>query len=385
MNIVPQSDSPIQSYQLTPESQGICPPYHHNASKTPQDGASTSYSTEAALVCSTSPPELGWQDPHLTRRGLYHCPECSNLVLPKSTLQGILGRLVHVFKTLSLKVNYENSPIRAMCESLEQVSFCVSLLEQRDNQQQVLLEIQRQQGDGISFNQYAHQIMAAVQNEGAPPSPSCHPYQSCLSTLRRADALMLAQQNNSIAQSLEMAHDLLYSDRYDAQRLGLETLCNLTDPNKTGLSTAEATAAAVLLGVGPTSVCPRVQHRILQWVSGNDDSCIDSELTLNAVATATQVLSYKKDEQLMSQFVESCSHCGGCDLMSILLSKVQGASQHPHEAYYAVKILAAICDVVPRLLPTQAVAVVGQAQQVGNSSHEALEQASKGLLIALHK
>merc|ERR1739848_360250 len=48
--------------------------------------------------------------------------------------------------------------------------------------------------------------------------------------------------------ALEIAHGLLMKDRMDARRLGLESLCLLTDPAKTGLVTASMASRVVLLG-----------------------------------------------------------------------------------------------------------------------------------------
>merc|ERR1712003_140269 len=48
--------------------------------------------------------------------------------------------------------------------------------------------------------------------------------------------------------AIEIAHGLIMKDRIDARHLGLESLCLLTDPKKTGLTTAVIASRVVLLG-----------------------------------------------------------------------------------------------------------------------------------------
>merc|ERR1712216_703210 len=46
--------------------------------------------------------------------------------------------------------------------------------------------------------------------------------------------------------AVEIAHGLVMKDRMDARQLGLESLCLLTDPKKTGLTTALLSSHVVL-------------------------------------------------------------------------------------------------------------------------------------------
>merc|ERR1712025_405019 len=48
--------------------------------------------------------------------------------------------------------------------------------------------------------------------------------------------------------AIEIAHGLIMKDRIDARHLGLESLCLLTGPKKTGLTTAVIASRVVLLG-----------------------------------------------------------------------------------------------------------------------------------------
>jgi len=61
--------------------------------------------------------------------------------------------------------------------------------------------------------------------------------------------------------AIEIAHGLLMKDRMDARQLGLESLCLLTDPRKTGMITAVLTSHVVLLGSTSGVMIPGVSDQ----------------------------------------------------------------------------------------------------------------------------
>jgi hypothetical protein len=63
----------------------------------------------------------------------------------------------------------------------------------------------------------------------------------------RAGKESSSEEENAVI-AIEIAHGLLMKDRMDARQLGLESLCLLTDPQKTGAMTALIASRVVLLG-----------------------------------------------------------------------------------------------------------------------------------------
>jgi hypothetical protein len=108
-----------------------------------------------------------------------------------------------------------------------------------------IVEVQRRIGDSLSFHRYARNLLGAAQghedlksydpNAGVPPIP----YEES----KKNEDL----RKNAIA-ALEIAGGLLKKDRMDANQLGMESLCLLTDPAKTGLITATMVSRAILTG-----------------------------------------------------------------------------------------------------------------------------------------
>jgi hypothetical protein len=135
--------------------------------------------------------------------------------------------------------------------------------------QGVLVELQRRKGDSISFHRYSRSILdAAVADEtmaGVEPLDDMvysKKVQRLLGLVpTRGQNLMDVeehetpelrdqhhQEHENAIIAIEISHGLLMKDRMDATQLGLESLCLLTDPRKTGFVTALLTAHVVLLG-----------------------------------------------------------------------------------------------------------------------------------------
>jgi len=328
--------------------------------------------------------EVGWKSPSLTRMGQYHPIEPAHVFLNRELLPAVLDRLPVIFQQLSLRVQYEATPVAAVCETLEQVCFCVSLLERRNNHQEMVLEVQRMAGDSIVFAHYAKQIMKSIQTqEVATPRPQS----LAVPTLEKAESLLRhsiadVEEEDPAESALEVAHTLILCDRYDARRLGLESLVFLTDPTKTGLDVCVRASQAVLLA----TLYPEIQKRVIGlalkgcWPNESQLDEQDSYLALMVLAHAT---SHLQTAEQMMQFLEACRGLTGVDLIHVLLTQIHQAATHPHTAYYAVQTLISVCKVLPQVLPPKAVAVLEQAKRVGVSSHAALESVSGQLLVAL--
>jgi hypothetical protein len=147
----------------------------------------------------------------------------------------------------------------------------------------VVVELQRRRGDSMAFHRYSRYILDAavgLWEPGVQPYPGDGPgsamlqpgtaassdtlgqdmiYSKNVQRLLSAELLrhrsnrsleadeVLSEQENAVV-AMEIAHGLLMKDRMDARQLGLESLCLLTDPRKTGFLTALLTSHVVLLG-----------------------------------------------------------------------------------------------------------------------------------------
>jgi hypothetical protein len=121
----------------------------------------------------------------------------------------------------------------------------------------IVVELQRRKGDSIVFHRYSRYILdAAIGDfdfekfaESTDEDFGDRAYSKKAERLLRTESgkSSASEEENAII-AIEIAHGLLMKDRMDARQLGLESLCLLTDPSKTGAQTALIASHVVLLG-----------------------------------------------------------------------------------------------------------------------------------------
>jgi hypothetical protein len=333
------------------------------------------------------------EGPVLTRMGMYHPLEISHIRFPCDRLSEVLDFLEEVFRALSLRTIYHDAPLAASCESLEQLELRVSLWKDRKDSAEAVLEVQRVLGDSVLFCMYAKRILNAVRGEKLELAVSRH---VPMPALRKAEyTLQYAMRETNISEdpvvsALEIAHNLICADRHDARILGLESLCIMTDPGKTGLETAERVARCVLLGEAASqtnhAVLAPIQERVLTltvlgaWpgTSIREAGKRDAYLALVTVANGLRLLAPAD----LTNALNECVRLTGVELVEVLLAKVEEAAHHPHSAYFALEALEALCA-LPAVRGHIQVPLVKHAQGVGSSSHAALASVSSRVLVAL--
>ena len=344
---------------------------------------------------ASAPVPAGWQHPQITRLGLYHPLEVGHASVAREALPSVLARLRNVFRSLSLRTIYHDTPLAASCQSLEQVELRVSLWESRTDPNQVVLEVQRRCGDSVAFGGYARRILDSIGQE------SCQGVdrQVCLDSLWRAESCMrripVPPHVDPVQQALEVAHDLSIAERRDARQLGLESLCIMTDASKTGMPVAIPTAKCVLLGTSSDGndqpMFRRVQERVVYLACSpaapdaigedymeEDEECFDRDdpeayLALVALANAVEVLAQtESDATVFTGLLNETRRVANCDLLDYLVDQVHKAASCPHRAYFGTKALVGLCQKLPHARANVPLDVVKEAQHVGQDCHAAL-------------
>eukprot|EP00522_Entomoneis_paludosa_P010623 CAMPEP_0172451580 /NCGR_PEP_ID=MMETSP1065-20121228/9570_1 /TAXON_ID=265537 /ORGANISM="Amphiprora paludosa, Strain CCMP125" /LENGTH=423 /DNA_ID=CAMNT_0013203543 /DNA_START=44 /DNA_END=1315 /DNA_ORIENTATION=+ len=373
-----------------------------------------------------------WHNPQLTPLGLYYPLGPCQTKFARHELSLVLDTLRQVFFTLSLHVKYHNSPISADCTSLDQVTFQVLILsaprhhQDGEDDDTCILEVSRREGDGYTFHLYSHQIMTAMaqrhhqsdsHGEALVTTKPIVRASWNMDMVQHADRVPLHNRtnssNNNGEEALEMAWNMLSSERYDARKLALESLLHMTDPNKSGWSTAQTMATSLLNPNGP--IQERLSQAMLEYASmetipdevesqprmdpfgrmeppswmetksvASMERTANTELGYLSLVTFSQVLRLAARTPTtwsdVSTFLDTCT----VDLVGILLHKVNDVMERPHDAYYAIQCLAALNDCVPSLRPRiKGAHVVEEAQLVGESSHLALATVTGKLLVSL--
>ena len=357
------------------------------------------------------PDNLGWTDPTLTMLGLYHPLSPCHVRVKKDRLRSILKRLPKLFRKLSLKVEYHNSPVSASCESMNQVEFQVLFFAGREgteDEDSIIVEVQHCDGDTYSYHEYAQKVVQMLSTSDNGDDSEDSEGHSRLTTsapcfwngtlLRQADTIMqqpfVHSDKSCISDALETAWSFLSTDRYDVQRLGMESLLHMTDPNRSGLSVAVPTTLCLLFP--QTETQERISRGILQLACQDDNTTEISHMALVVVTQAFQVAAESRSMDISTFLQTNHTKNGNLKLVECMLQKVSGMHHHPHRAYFAMQSLVALCRCFPALRlqiiyfnhqrQNNALGGVLEAAQIfGDSHHLALATASQQLILCLQQ
>ena len=210
-------------------------------------------------VPKPTPP--GWSNPQLTLLGLYYPLGSNQTRLSQNDLYDVLRKLRAIFRAQSLHTCYTDSPISAICKSLDQVEFEVVLFAARDDSAKMVLEVSRRDGDSMAYHWYAQQILRTVSDFSLEPLPVSPPSWN-MNILMQADSIG-DSDDESVGEAVEIAWKLVSSDRYDARRLGFESLVHMTDPNKCGWTAAKTVARSLIHPIG--AIEEKLSTRVLEF------------------------------------------------------------------------------------------------------------------------
>jgi hypothetical protein len=228
--------------------------------------------------------------------------------------------------------------------------------------------------------------------------------------------------------AVEIAHGLLMKDRMDARQLGLESLCLLTDPNKTGSTTALIASRVVLLGTAQDgdsapeeglmfdespfqeirqTILSLIQFRRIGDVDEFDDRESESDdeehitilhnLALAVLANALDVIENddrlnaatpenasarartETCESISERFLEDAQEISdNREILKTLISELGKASAKPHNACLSAKCIGSLCRASDkarkRAKDLGAKTVVQTALDVGARTHLKLEK-----------
>jgi len=352
---------------------------------------------------------------------------------------------------LSIHAVYCNETATADLYTAENVEMYLSLW--KSSESGILIEIQRRKGDSIAFHRYSRCILDAaageldlrehVEENGVDLDMvyTKKVHQKLLTHEDKKDAA--TERDNAIV-AIEIAHGLVMKDRMDARQLGLESLCLLTDPRKTGTRTSLIASRVVLLGTANDATEPEeeelivdetpfleIQQTILSLIQfrrigeeGGDDDDVEVDdieqehitvlhnLALAVLANALSVISDEENltvddpeevessnrrrldtsESISERFLED-SECT-CpessekrEIMKTLISELGKAGMKPHNACLSAKCLRSLCKASNKAREKAkelgAKTVVQTALEVGARTHLKLEHECSKVLNEL--
>lgn len=389
-----------------------------------------------------------WNNPKLTVLDWY-CPvgPC-HVRLKLDELEGILKYLQNCFRKLSFYVDYQDSPISATCRSMDQVELKVSCFaSQNKSNEEMVVEVAHIGGNTLTFHEYSLAIIRSISwhhNDDSLNSRdnSCHlafgkqsPQMGPAATSNPSFGNSRRQQRppvdtsqdlgskngkSAVEECFEIAYDFLSTERYDAQRRGVDMLIRMTDPNRSASSVVVPTAEALFFP--NTETQEYVSHKILKWArksDENDDENVPPDLSDLALLVFSQALrvaakckmtfeltTFWQTQVIGHDSNNSRSISGkNVDLLEFLMQEIHDMYRHPHRAYFAMESMVALLCCFPALrgqillynhynkyyethqhhCHLSFLSVVEAAQSFGDSHHLALATASKQLLLCLRQ
>jgi len=367
--------------------------------------------------------------------------------LVEDPLNAIVSRVSEANRVLSIHAVYCDETATASLLTAENVEMQLSLWKNGGGSEPdgIYVELQRRKGDSIAFHRYSRHILDAAvgdfdsKNHIATFGEDIDIVYS--KKVQRMLSLDLPSEETSEMENaviaIEIAHGLLMKDRMDARLLGLESLCLLTDPNKTGSNTALIASRVVLLGSSQDpdaeevddilydeapfqeirqTILSLIQLRRIGEADDFDDGATSEEdehmkllhnLALAVLANALDVIENEDqfDEtpeeakpaarsrlnsasSVCENFMEEAEEVTGQkDILKTLISELGKAGDKPHNACLSAKCIGSLCRASDkarrRAKELGAKTVVQTALEVGTRTHLKLEKECQKVMTTL--
>jgi hypothetical protein len=362
--------------------------------------------------------------------------EKSSRLVEDADPKEIARRLSDCLRSLSVQAIYNNDTASLL--TAENVEMHLSLWKTPSTAANpgVVVELQRRKGDSIAFHRYSRSILDAAVEDSIPSEAFADDimYSKKVQRLMQLPKNQETQEHENAIIAIEIAHGLIMKDRMDARVLGLESLCLLTDPRKTGYITAVLASHVVLLGStrcvevpgaqseqelvmdeGPfqeirEAILGLVQFSRIGEVDDQDDSIhqADAEsmmllhnLALAVLANSLDVMerSDRFDEDfgdtepedtkprsrlrtassndVANEFLQQTEEFSNKEILSTLIAELGKAQLKPHDATLSAKCLGSLLrasdEAKKRAQELGAKQVVSTALDVGVRTHRKLE------------
>lgn len=359
-------------------------------------------------------------------------------------LSEIVARISEANRVLSVHAIYCNETATASLLTAENVEMQLSLWKTGGPNQvaRIAVELQRRKGDSIAFHRYSRYLLDAAVGDFDPyDHVEQHGENLDVIYSKKIQRLLSLETRKETSTELEnaiiaieIAHGLLMKDRMDARQLGLESLCLLTDPNKTGITTALIASRVVLLGTAQDfeldqdkdimfdespfqeirqTILSLIQLRRIGDTDDFDTARTEEEehittlhnLALAVLANALDVIENEEElkadpeqtfkprartssETICENFLSDASEAAGeQEIIKTLITELGKAGDKPHNACLSAKCIGSLCRASEkarrRAKELGAKNVVQTALDVGTRTHLKLEKECEKVITSL--
>jgi hypothetical protein len=317
----------------------------------------------------------------LKESDLYPIPEVypritNPLVFYDIPVDVLAGRLSHFMRMNSIRCQYDTERARVV-GCTPQASFLVQVWRQNDptrrgNCNKILMEVTRRQGCCILTHKIRHALAHSLLSDNDPIRyesllTSCRQLKPShrIKTIYRTSPRALPNRTKSYPanyqlKDLETSLELLESDSYNKQDLGMESIAHMSD--ETRVAKEQAFALAQLLisrqsstSAGPFDVGARLQNAVEDYIYDLEETrprVTDESpfcYTLLALSNAAELFLKEMDPKAIFLWVHSsppmlCVYWR--HIMQFLLKRFSAFQQFPESAALAAKCIRLLSSLV---------------------------------------
>jgi len=326
----------------------------------------------------------------------YHILERTSRFIVGTTVSVISARISDCLRARSIETSFNDDKAKARCSNSDCIKFNIRLYSGRgDYNHGIIVEVQRRSGSSPSFTKDCAAVLDAAEGSVCEESPLAKPLRpveelACVKDLF-IKPRMLGEPSVE-TDVTQIPFDLLTDNRLDANILGMDCLCSLTDVNYSTqdmavqvsqniFSSSNRKIVEKILSIMRDDRCP------IDEEDPDADSTLYSKLRLLALTVIVNILSLTKiDSNLIN--IKSQSVFDD-DLISVLVECLKNSQGHCFEASIAAKGLSilfssAYCpDAKKKMQHIGGVAALYQAHEYGSKYHSSLAKETEICLHAL--
>ena len=268
----------------------------------------------------------------------------------------VARRISNCLQARSIETKFSKTETFAKCRNTDFVKFYIRLFLDDDG---VLVEVQRLCGDCVSFMHDCRAVLDASEGHAVSNVPEEKPLYlrlpvTELSFMKSVSLPPLTVEDEE--EEVNLAADLLASNRSDSNMLGMESLVSLTDSTKTVKSTAVISSKRIL--------CPDVRgnesfnmHNYIMSlvIYGNESNekswCMETALEDHgirlrnlAMCSLSNALELLATEGCLLETIDSCYDWYVDVLIPRLVHDLTTAGRHPHDACYASRCVSCLAS-----------------------------------------
>jgi hypothetical protein len=328
-----------------------------------------------------------WKMTTLLPVPMFHPLERTAATIENVALDTATSRISNFMKSHSITCQYHSDQGFIDCTTDDQLQFVVQLWQGNNNGScnKIIMEVQRRQGCCIQMQTIRHQLLKVVVHgeSSRPAEPPTRSTCAFLATLLdQTTSLPPPPQGECLPTALSICRTLLQSKRLDENRLGLESLCTLTDPSKFRSNDADQACRMLLSDATYQGLLEK------HFMQKEDDTM---EYEHKAFVGRLHLLALKVLSQSLESVTQSSSRPLAIDLSSVfwrnilqtLYCNLQVASSRPLEASLSIRCLRLLQTLEPSTLtalvpsPSSLHECLSRAHQYGRDHSRSLEQESE--------